>query len=391
MKPVLWLASWYPSRVHPTNGDFVERHAKAVSRLQPVVVLLVEKDETLPKGKTETVITEEPNLIVYKVYYAASRWKGLPERIFSLLKYRSLQRKWYAIIQHRFGTPLLVHVHVAMKAGLLAVYLKNKKGIPFVLTEHWTGYYRESNPNIYTVGAVLRRLTKLVVRNASVVLPVSRQLGQKIAELSGPLISEAIPNAVDRSLFYYSPSSPEVFRFIHPSYLNFQKNPEGMIEAAAALTKAGYSFELVLIGNAPPELVDLARQKGVLNKTVFILPAVSHAQIALEMQQSSALLLFSRFENLPCVVLEALCCGLPVISSRVGGIEEVVNGDNGILVESQQIPQLTLAMKNMIEQYPTYNRAAIAARATALFSFETVGAQYAACYKKLLPATVQGS
>lgn len=383
MKPVLWLASWYPSRVHPTNGDFVERHARAVAKQQPIVVLLVEKDESLPKGRTDTVITEEANLTVYKIYYAPSGWGRYFERIFSLLKYRSLQRKWYSNIQRKFGTPPLVHVHVAMKAGLLALYLKSRSRIPFVLTEHWTGYYKESDPNIYSLGKALRGLIRQVIQNASMVFPVSRHLGEKMREIAGKGKFEAIPNTVDTSLFYYNAHQPPLFRFIHPSYLNHQKNPEGMIEAAAQLTREGYRFELLLIGNDNPPLVELARQKAVLNNNVFIRPAVSYPQVAREMQQSSALLLFSRFENLPCVVLEALCCGLPVLSSRVGGIDEVVDSSNGLLVDSENVPQLVAAMKKMIDQYAVYNRADIAAKAKDVFSYEAVGAQYVNWYKKI--------
>jgi glycosyltransferase involved in cell wall biosynthesis len=102
------------------------------------------------------------------------------------------------------------------------------------------------------------------------------------------------------------------------------------------------------------------------------------------MQLSSSLLLFSRFENLPCVILEALCCGLPVISSRVGGIPEVIDGENGILVESGNIPDLVTAMIQMIENYAEYNRKLIAEKAIAFFNYNTVGKQYSDIYNTVL-------
>ena len=306
------------------------------------------------------------------------------EKIHSVLKYRSLQKKMYADISRKHGIPALVHVHVAMKAGMLALYLKSKYRIPFVVSEHWTGYYKESQPNIYTIGNTLRSLIKQVIRQASQVFPVSADLGKKICETVKPVPFEVIPNVVDTRLFNYKESEIPVFRFIHPSYLNYQKNPEGMIEAAAILAQKGYQFELVLLGNKKPELESLAKQKGLFNTHVFIKDFVSYPEVATQMQQSSALLMFSRFENLPCVVLEALCCGLPVISTRVGGIAEVINNTNGLLVNNEDVEGLANAMKKMIDEYSSYNRSQIATEAAKKFSYSIVGSQYSKWYKKII-------
>ena len=51
-----------------------------------------------------------------------------------------------------------------------------------------------------------------------------------------------------------------------------------------------------------------------------------------EMQQAHSFVLNSNIENAPCVISEALCCGLPVIATRVGGVPEMVDKFNGILV-----------------------------------------------------------
>ncbi len=102
------------------------------------------------------------------------------------------------------------------------------------------------------------------------------------------------------------------------------------------------------------------------------------------MQQSSALLMFSRYENLPCIVLESLCCGLPVICSRVGGLPEVIDDNNGILVEKGNVHALAEAMIQMMEGYPAYNRNQIAEKASALYNYDVVGKRYAAIYKTVL-------
>ena len=93
--------------------------------------------------------------------------------------------------------------------------------------------------------------------------------------------------------------------------------------------------------------------------------------------------MFSRFENLPCVILEALCCGLPVISSRVGGIAEVIDERNGILVESENVDQLADAMQQLVDNHALYNGQTISSDAIARFNYDTVGAQYLSLYKEI--------
>jgi glycosyltransferase involved in cell wall biosynthesis len=386
MKPVLWLCSWYPSRVHATNGDFVERHARAMSKLMPLVVLLIEKDEKLHSWRTKVERTEEFNLIVYRVYYGKSISIGLLEKAISFWRFRILQKRFYRKLEEEHGVPALVHVHVAYKAGLLAMFLKKKSRLPYLLTEHWTGYAAESHPNIDTVGIGIRSVITKIIQQAEIVLPVSEHLGKAMARLAGPIKYRVVPNAVDTNYFFYRPFQHGIFRFIHASYLNYQKNPQAIIEAASLLAGDGYKFELIFVGNASQELKDLAKAKDATGNYIFFKGEVEYTEVAHCMQQAHALVMFSRFENLPCVVLEALCCGLPVISSRVGGMEEVINSSNGILVPPNDVQELTASMKTMIDKYPQFDREAIAKDACAKFNYSAVAQKYLSCYKEINPA-----
>ena len=380
---VLWLTSWYPSRGQPSNGDFVERHARAIAPYVPIIILLVEKDESLHYGESIVEKKEEGELIVFKAYYGRSSRFGPLEKLLSFNKYRQIQKRVFRSIVQDYGEPQLVHVHVAMKAGLLAWRLFKKNKIPYLLSEHWTGYYKTSTPNYYTSGMLMKHWINKIINSASLLVTVSDQLGRTIQQYIASVKYEVIPNVVDTAHFNYQAFSSPVFRFIHPSYLNYQKNPEGMIEAAALLAGKGYVFELYLLGNRDEKLEALAGSKGLLNKCVFIKPAVSYKEVAVQMKESSALLMFSRFENLPCVILEALCCGLPVISSRVGGIGEVINEKNGLLVENENVRELAAAMIKMMETYANYDREAISREAVKKYNYGVIGNQYFSWYKKI--------
>ena len=271
---------------------------------------------------------------------------------------------------------------MALKAGLMALYMKRKMNIPFIITEHWSGYFKEAKVNIYNSGFLVRNYTKKVLSHASLLLPVTQKMGEVINQTVTKIPFEVVPNVVDTSLFYYKPFANKKFRFIHASSLNFYKNPEGIIRAVKYLAAEGVDFEFLFIGWITPGIIALADELLLTGKYIFFKDPVTYAEVAAEMQQASSLVLFSRIESLPCVLLEALCCGLPVISSDVGGINKVINKANGLLVESENEMQLAAAMKQVISNYNSYDRAHIAIEAGAAFNYDTVGRQIATIYEK---------
>jgi glycosyltransferase involved in cell wall biosynthesis len=382
LKKVLWLVSWYPNRLDNFDGDFIQRHARAVALYCKVHVIYVKKDGSLKPGTSEAEKFESNNLLEEIIYYN-SPGTGI-KLLDKFLSYKSYKKHYTDAINkyiNELGKPPVVHVHVAMKAGLAALWMKEKWNIPFIITEHWTAYHKQAFPSVYDYNPVFRKLHKKVLKEAEILLPVSKNLGQTINLFLPGTPYQVIPNVVNTAVFNYQPSSQIKFRFIHISYMNFQKNPEGIFIAAQLLKNRGYDFELLMLGNENDSLTALANKYGLLPDTVFFKKAVPYTDVAGFIQNASAFLLFSRFENLPCVLLEALCCGLPVICSNVGGIAEVVNAENGILIESENTAALANAMQKMIDEYRHYNKEKIAADASAKYNYATVGRLIADFYK----------
>lgn len=383
---VVWLASWYPNNTNPFDGDFIERHAVAVSKYVQLTVLLVVKDNAMPRRSFKVDKSVNGNLTIYRGYYGTSVINPVLEKIISFKKYKHFQQKLFQQNISEQGQPDIIHVQVAMKAGLLALYLKKKFNIPFIVTEHWSGYYKYCTPNVYSGNWPLNRINKKVLQQAKLLITVSDNLGKTINDNFTGVPYKVIPNVVDTSLFFYQPVLTPRFRFIHPSGLVHVKNPEGIIAACKLVKDRGYDFELLMLGAENEAVTNLANENGLLNHTVFFKGVVPYTAVAAEMQQSSALLMFSRHENMSCVVLEALCCGLPVICTRVGGIPEVIDEQNGLLVESENVQQLAAAMCNMIDTYSRYDKAAIAAAAKEKFNYTAVAQQHLEIYEQLLTA-----
>ena len=384
MLDVLWLASWYPNRLDKFEGDFIQRHARAVAIFCKVFVIYIKKDTNMAAGTVSTELSSTGNLTEKIIYYhPAETGIKIIDRVLSHWKFMKLYKKAVTEFIAVNGKPANVHVHIAMKAGLVALWLKKKWGLPYILTEHWTGYFPDSKPSLDDYNWYYKKLIKTVLKKADLVLPVTFNLGETITKNIINIPFEVIPNVVDIDLFYYKPVVSAKFKFVHISYMNHQKNPEGILFAAKQLKEKGYDFEILLIGNNAHWLLELANSYSLTNETIKFIDVVSYSDVAMHMQAASAFLLFSRFENLPCVILEALCCGLPVISTNVGGISEVVNKENGVLVENENITELADAMQEVMENYPVYNKKNIADNAVEKFNYTTVGAQYLETYNNI--------
>ncbi len=70
---ILWLPSWYPSKVDPYNGDFTQRQAKSIALYRKVIVIFLIKDKNLKHWKMEIEKSVEGNLIEFRVYYPVKK------------------------------------------------------------------------------------------------------------------------------------------------------------------------------------------------------------------------------------------------------------------------------------------------------------------------------
>lgn len=380
---VLVLPSWYPNKTAPFEGDFIQRHVHAIGlqKKQYVIFVVKDKNGTITNDVTieQSVTGNITELICY--YRPFKTGIGIADKLISHAQYLRVYKKLITAFIKANGLPAVVHVHVALKAGILAKWLKKKFLLPYLVTEHWSGYFPGSKLNIYEANPVLRNSNKTILQQANIIVPVTKNLGETISAYFVPVKYEVIPNVVNTALFYYKPCNPEKFRFIHPSGMDEMKNPAGILKACKLVKEKGYEFELLMLGKIDEVLIKAAADLDISDRVSFI-DAIPYEKVAVQMQQSSALLLFSWFESLPCVILEALCCGLPVISSDVGGISEVIDSTNGSLVEAGNVEQLAAAMCGLIDKNAQYNRKDIAFKATEKFNYTTVGKQYVSLYEK---------
>ena len=380
MKKILWLPSWYPNKITPFDGDFIQRMAKATSQYAEIHVFFVVKDESL-KDNQVTIFAQNGNLHETIAYYKSSSF--LP-RLSSWKKYFSIYKQLISSFIKEHGKPHLVHVQVPVKAGLIALWLKRKYGIDYVCTEHFAIYNDVVDDCFGRRSFYFKYYTRKIFKEARVFLPVSQNLGLSINERVIEKDFTVIYNVADTDLFYYAPSAQQKFRFIHVSEMGPRKNVKGIIRAFCALHKQLPGTELILVGSYNTELFETASSSGLLNKAIFFTGQLSYESVAHQMQQAHALILFSNFENMPCVIIEALCCGLPVISTKTGGIAEVIDNKNGMLIPVDNEAALEQSMQQLMSNYSRFNRATIAENARQQFSYHKIGHQINEVYNKVL-------
>jgi glycosyltransferase involved in cell wall biosynthesis len=383
-KKILWLCSWYPNRTDPFDGDFIQRHARAAALYHDIQVIRVVADSALAPGVVETERTDQTHLAEQIIYLG--KGKGLAGRF---LFYRRWNKVFKQAIENYLaeqGPPSVIHVHIPYPAGRMALWLQQKIRRPYVVTEHWTIYQPGSEIGYGQQPVRMRRLITSVLNGAATFLPVSANLGQLIHEQVTQVPTQVIRNVVDTSLFFFREQTvvrKPSFRFIHISGMSAQKNPEGLLRAFAAAWLEDPDMELWMLGNRDQSLAVHAAKLNLPAKSLLFLGEVSYPEVAKRLQESDALVLFSQVENAPCVISEALCCGLPVIATITGGIPEMLDASNGLLIMPGDELGMKNALLNLKQNYDRYNKAQIAWKAAALYNYETVGKELSAVYESL--------
>ena len=379
-KKILWLPSWYPNKYDAFDGDFIQRHAKAAALYHDVYVLFIKQ---FPE---HVFVEEEKNEgndgLVERLIYLPKK-KGPLGRLANFIAWQRCYRKTVKVIVE-IEKPHLIHVHVPWKAGLMALWAKREFNLPYIVTEHWGIYNTVAEDNIYTKPFLFRQSLKRIYQQAASFVSVSRYLGEG---LNRSLVKEdftVIPNVVDTALFFPSSDKYERFTFVHVSNMVPLKNVEGILEAYKffiSQTKA--DARLILIGNKEDSYQLMAAKLNLSADDVSFKGETSYDEVANEVRRCHAFILNSHIENSPCVIGEALCCGLPVIATAVGGIPELINEENGIIISPQNPKMLALAMKEMYQDSARFNADKIAAAAEQKFSPPVVSEAFNCLYQSL--------
>ena len=380
---ILFLASWYPSRVNPFNGNFVQRHAKSVSEFCNVSVLHACSDPDLTR-KFDIDIRNKDGIDEVIVYYRKIR-HNIPgiSHLQKYLRSKAALKMGFKEVE-RIRKTELVHLNVTFPAGLFALHLKKKFQLPYIITEHWT-IFLDSDPSAFPRFA--RKAIIRILQGSAMICPVSHDLARAISRLAPDNNYQVVNNVVNTDVFGIREPGNKKNKFVHVSTLNEdQKNISGILRAAKDLSQKRKDFEILIVGDgdiAPHQ--EYADSIGLGNDVYEFRGKQPIEKIAEIMQSSDVFLLFSNYENLPCVIIEAHASGLPVISTDVGGISEMINDGNGLLITKGDEKMLVEEMDKLLNKLEEYDRKKIREEAVQKYSYSVIGKQFYDIYSKLIP------
>lgn len=327
---VLYLSVWYPSEKDKMAGLFVEKHAQAVAA------------------------------------------QGVEVRV----------NTWWPAAD-------VVQLNVlTIKMGLIAYVLRRIWGIPYIIVEHWSGYLPQ-NGQYERLPRWKRAILEEIARTASAIYPVSQMLEDNMKRCGIRCDHWGRMHNVVDDFFYTDPS--DVSTLPHPTRLLYvgcfdeaPKNVRSLLRAIKAVAECRQDFHLTLVGTGKDwhQCRDYAAELGITDSLLTWTGELPPHEVSRRMHRSDCFVFSSRWENAPVVLSECIAAGLPIVSTRAGGIPEMITPDMGILVPTEDDRALADAILHMLDHHQEYDRDAIR-RHGHKYSFSSIGSQLANIYRRL--------
>jgi len=307
---ILMITTNWPSEESPIDGIFVREHVRAAATLADVRVVHLQR----ARGESLlglSAVDDDPPIL-----RARYRRFGKPISAAAFLAAPLVAQRRLA--RNRWS-PDLIHAHSFLSA-LPALALGRILRRPVVYSEHWSVFLPENPVNL---SGPMRVAARFALEHAKVVLPVSDALATSLRTLAPRAQLRVVPNVVDDALFRPdgARSSRSTRNVLTVGLLdNDAKGVDVLLEALSLLPEdQRVHLDVVGDGVLRPALEQLASRLGITPLVRFhgLLPK---PEVAGLMRQADLFALASRFENNPCVLLEAMACGLPIVATRIGGV-----------------------------------------------------------------------
>ncbi|GAB4204368.1 MAG: glycosyltransferase family 4 protein [Roseiflexaceae bacterium] len=231
----------------------------------------------------------------------------------------------------------------AVPAGGVALALRQATGLPYAV---WVSGpdipgFEQRYARLYPV---LRPAIDQIWRGSAAVVAKCQEEIEMIHAVNPRVEVQLIPNGVDLELFQPGPPIPDdgPLVVICAARLIERKGQHHLIEAARLLADQGLDVRIRLVGTGDslPDYQALAERLGVIGRVEFV-GYVPREQIPQHYAAAHAFALPSFNEGLSLSALEAAACGLPLVLTRTGGTDDLVEeGVNGLTFDWADVPAL---------------------------------------------------
>lgn len=258
----------------------------------------------------------------------------------------------------------LLHAHGALPCGHAAALLCRELGIPFVVTVHGLDAY-STNQVKGIPGRWAERVSRMVYTSARRVICISDRVREEV-QIGGSISTEIAYNGVDTELFCPVPECDGDPVILSIGDLIPIKGHDQLLRALPELSRKFPALKCQIIGHGPQrDALDKLAADLQIAKRVSFEGRVTRSEVAEKLRRCTIFVLPSSYEALGCVYLEAMATAKPVVACWGQGIGEIIrNGENGILVEPGNVPQLISALSMLLADSGQRRRIASAGHRT---------------------------
>lgn len=366
---ILLIPSWYPTPQKPLHGSFFHEQAQFLQKKADIQfrVLYGEK-KSYPLLKWVWIWL----LSFFKEVWTVSKAnvqqgpeafgfdlpanRRIPDSLQIGLELRLFQ-KAYASVGGSGWTPQLIHAQSGMDGGIYAHHISKKTGIPFVIMEHQVFVFHYYSKQRSTL---IMDAFKAAKRTAAVSYDERRQV-----MMNQPACNPAVIwNLVDEDMYTIDIGKRNA-EFTVVTILNSLpiKGAAEFLEAMALVLQRDPSVRYIMIGKGADAksphasenlFVHNSRDLGIYEKGEF-LPFVQREQISDVLNRAHVFVSPSIQEPHGIAVREAMMCGLPVISTANGGVEDSIKPETGVVVPVRDAEAMAKVILKMKDDYRNYD------------------------------------
>jgi len=274
-----------------------------------------------------------------------NRFQALEARLFFPFVERVVRRLYDA---ESFD---LIHAHFVFPEGVLGARVGKALGVPVITTEHahW-------DPWLPSRPSVLRQV-RAALTDIDVVTGVSGPVVDGINTLAlGSVLTQVLPNVLDDRVFQpVGDEDRDEDLLLFVGVVRRVKGFDVLVRALPQLVRARPRLRVELVGDAyyplyRQDLQDalaLAERLGV-RRAIHLAGPRDPGDVASAMRRAAAVVVPSRRESFSSVTMEAISCGTPVVATRCGGPEDIVEPGQGLIVEPGDPDALATAVLTVL-------------------------------------------
>ncbi|OGG49580.1 hypothetical protein A2704_07185 [Candidatus Kaiserbacteria bacterium RIFCSPHIGHO2_01_FULL_54_36b] len=267
--------------------------------------------------------------------------------------------------------PDIIHSHTPFSVGREAIIAARKLRVPLIGTHHtfFNHYLKHVHLDYQWAQRLSWSLTVGYYNHCDVVISPTRSLAEELRVHGLKKRCEIVVNAIDTESFRPPESSTakedlkkklgiSERSLVYMGRVSYEKSIDQLLKALVLLVPQMPDIKLVIVGDGPEraKLGNLAKSLGI-EQNVHFSGFLFDERLTEVLQTSDLFVTASKSENMPLAVLEAMACGLPVVTVTSLGLSEIVQDEsNGYLLPPDDPQRMTKAILHLLQDKTMHQR-----------------------------------